>query len=101
MTNEGALNIEWIKSPQQARRDAFRISFETYQRPEQQVFTWEMKSEGEVKAFLLEEIGCTEDAIADALKDLGRRARTKINHIQLSDEILHKLRGGPGRKAAP
>ena len=99
MTNEGAIKIEWIKSPQLARTDAFRLSFDTYQRPEQPVFTWEMKTEGEIKRFLLEEIGCTDEAVADALQNLGRHARTKINHIQLSDEILHKLRGGPGRNA--
>lgn len=92
MNHEGAVNIEWIKSPQQARPDAFRITFETYQNPEQALFTCEVKTEGEVREFLGEQIGCTEDAIADGLKDLGRRARTRINHIQLSDEVLQKLR---------
>ena len=32
--------------------------------------------------------------MVDAIKELGRRSRTKMEHIPLSDEVLIKLRRG-------
>ena len=60
------------------------------------LFTQEVGTERGIRQFLGEEMGCTEDAILDAMKEPGRRSRTKIDRIQLSDEVLNKLR--PGEK---
>jgi hypothetical protein len=91
MTQEGIINIEWIKSPQQTRADSYRVTFESYRGPAHALFTRELKTEGEVRHFLADRIGCTEEAVAAAVMELGRRARSKINYIQLSDESLHEL----------
>ena len=91
MTHEGALFVQWIKSPQQGRADVYRITFATYQNPERMLFTQEVRTEGDVRRFMDEEISCTEDAISESVRDLGRQARTRINYIQLSEEVLANL----------
>ncbi len=93
MTSEGALVMEWIVSPQRDRADGYRITFAAYQNQEQALFTREFRTEAEVRKFIVEDIRCTEMAVFEALKGLSQSARAKIDHIQLSDEVLSKLRG--------
>lgn len=93
MTSEGALVMEWIVSPQRDRADAYRITFAAYQNQEHVLFTREFRTEAELRKFIEEDIRCTEMAVFEALKRLSQSARAKIDHIQLSDEALSKLRG--------